>query len=78
MINKEFQEIGSMLSTTAEEALAKKVEEEMNTPDPSKEAWEKMLAEEEELKEKDKEVYAKRDKETAKKLQSLTRKLGRE
>jgi hypothetical protein len=78
MINKEFQEIGSMLSTKAEEALAKKIEEEINTPDPSKEAWEKMLAEEEELKEKDKEVHAKRNKETAEKLKRLTRKLGGE
>ena len=78
MINKEFKEIGSLLSTKAEEALAKKIEDEINTPDPSKEAWEKMLAEEAELKEKDKEVYAERNRQAAEKMKKLTRKLGGE
>ena len=78
MTNKEFKEIGSLLSTKAEEALAKKIEDEINTPDPSKEAWEKMLAEEAELKEKDKEVYAERNRQAAEKMKKLTRKLGGE
>ena len=78
MINKEFKEIGSLLSTKAEEALAKKIEEEINTPDPSKEAWEKMLAEEAELKEKDKETHAKRNKKIAEKMQRLNKRLGGE
>ena len=78
MINKDFKEIGSLLSAQATEALAKKVEEELNTPDPSKEEWEKMVAEEAELKEKDKEVYAQRNREMAEKMQRLSRKLGGE
>ena len=78
MTNKEFKEIGSMLSAQATEALAKKIEDEMNTPAPSKEAWEKMLAEEAELKEKDKEVYAERNRQAAEKMKKLTRKLGGE
>ncbi len=78
MINKDFKEIGSLLSAQATEALAKKVEEELNTPDPSKQEWEKMVAEEAELKEKDKEVYAKRNREMAEKMQRLSRKLGEE
>lgn len=78
MTNKEFQEIGSLLSTKAEEILAKQIEEEMNTPDPSKEAWAKMLAEEEELKEKDKEAHAKKNREIAEKMQRLNKRLGGE
>ena len=78
MINKEFKEIGSMLSTKAEELLAKQIEEEMNAPDPSKEAWAKMLAEEEELKEKDKEAHAKKNREIAEKMQRLNKRLGGE
>ncbi len=78
MTNKEFKEIGSMLSAQATEALAKKIEEEIDTPDPTKEAWEKMLAQEAELKEKDSETYAKRNRETAEKLSRLNRKLGGE
>ncbi len=78
MTKKNFKEIGSMLSAQATEALAKKIEDEMNTPDPSKEAWDKMLAEEAELKEKDKEVYAERNRQAAEKMKRLTRKLGGE
>ena len=37
-----------------------------------------MVAEEAELKEKDKEVYAKRNREMAEKMQRLSRKLGGE
>ena len=78
MTNKEFKEIGSMLSAQATEALAKKIEEEIDTPDPTKEAWEKMLAEEAELKEKDKETHAKRNKKIAEKMQRLNKRLGGE
>ena len=78
MTNKKFKEIGSMLSSQATEALAKKVEDEINTPDPSKEAWEKMLAEEAELKEKDEEARAKKNRQMAEKMERLSRKLGRE
>ena len=78
MTNKEFKEIGSMLSSQATEALAKKIEDEINTPDPSKEAWEKMLAEEAELKEKDEEARAEKNRQMAEKMERLSRKLGRE
>mgnify|MGYP001414419375 CR=1 FL=1 len=78
MTNKKFKEIGSMLSSQATEALAKKVEDEINTPDPSKEAWEKMLAEEAELKEKDEEARAEKNRQMAEKMERLSRKLGRE
>ena len=75
MTNKKFKEIGSMLSSQATEALAKKVEDEINTPDPSKEAWEKMLAEEAELKEKDEEARAEKNRQMAEKMERLSRKL---